>query len=748
MVSKNKKIFVVEDENIVALEIHDRLLDLGYQVCGTASSGEVALVKINEALPDLVLMDIMLKGELDGIQTARILKETNDVPVVFLTAYTDENTLQRVKLTEPFGYIIKPFQEKELLISIEMAMHKYESQKRIREKDEWLSTVLNSIGDAVIATDTNGKVSFMNPVAEKLTGYSMRETIGKDLTSFFRIVNEISGDAAENPVSKILRDGNKIGLANHTALIAKDGTVRPIMDSAAPIKDEKGNILGVVLVFQDMTHKKNVEDIIKENEKRYRTLVENSPEIIYTYSLKNGAIYFSPRLYSVLGYKLDQVYSNREFWISLIHPNDLPNYELALKNAAENRSTSVDYRLKDINHRWRWFNDRLTLIEKQGDDFIYQGLSSETTEKKYAEEQINLQKSAMDSAYNGILISDKKGKIIWCNKAVSRISGYDHSELIGANTNLFKSGAHNDDFYLNLWRTILFGEVWFGEIQNKRKNGEIYYEEMSITPVQNNDGEISHYICIKHDITERKNFENLTIRAKEEAEKSNKLKSEFLAQMSHEIRTPVNSILSFSNLLKSELKGKIDDELSISFDMMDLGGKRLIRTIDLILNMSSVQTNSYQAQFKNINLIEEIIKPVIQEFEVSAKVKGLKLNFKNNTADDYLLKIDEYSVTQIFVNLIDNAIKYTGNGSVNVYTGINEKGEISVTVEDSGIGISDEYLPQLFEPFSQEDKGYTRRFEGTGLGLALVRNYCEINNATIDVKSSKGSGSKFTVTFN
>ena len=164
---EKKKIFVVEDESIVSLEIQSRIKHLGYIVSGTAASGDEAIRKVIDLKPDLILMDIRIKGEIDGIETAAEIKKIYDVPIIFLTAYADPVTIQRAKITDPFGYIIKPFEERELHISIEIALYKDHTQKLIREKDKWLTAILRSVGDAVIATDTQGKIKFINHVAER-----------------------------------------------------------------------------------------------------------------------------------------------------------------------------------------------------------------------------------------------------------------------------------------------------------------------------------------------------------------------------------------------------------------------------------------------------------------------------------------------------------------------------------------------------------------------------------------------------
>jgi signal transduction histidine kinase len=234
--------------------------------------------------------------------------------------------------------------------------------------------------------------------------------------------------------------------------------------------------------------------------------------------------------------------------------------------------------------------------------------------------------------------------------------------------------------------------------------------------------------------------------AMEAVKKADTLKSEFLAQMSHEIRSPINTILSSVSMLKSNSAEINEEEREELFAIIQRGSNRVIRTIDLILNMSELTTGSFQAHFESLNLIDDILKPVISELKHIAENKNISLQLINNSDNNILITADRYSATQIFVNLVDNAIKYTNSGSVNIT--VNKNGEyISTDVVDTGIGISEEYLKDLFKPFSQEEAGYTRRFEGNGLGLALVQKYCELNGAHVSAQSKKGLGSKFNVLF-
>jgi PAS domain S-box-containing protein len=262
------RLLIVEDEGIVALNIQRRLEGLGYNVVANVASGEEVIAVVEETRPELVLMDIKLEGKVDGIEAAAQIRDRFQIPVVYLTAYTNEETLNRAKLTEPYGYILKPFEARDLATTIEVALYKYQMEQQLREREEWLATTLKSIGDAVITTDSQGLITFMNPVAEALTCWSLEEVMGNDLTHVFQTINEKTRAVVENPVRLALQQGTIVALENHTLLITKEGTEIPINDSAAPIKNELGKVLGAVLVFHDNIEQQQSEALLqKENER-------------------------------------------------------------------------------------------------------------------------------------------------------------------------------------------------------------------------------------------------------------------------------------------------------------------------------------------------------------------------------------------------------------------------------------------------------------------------------------------------
>jgi two-component system cell cycle sensor histidine kinase/response regulator CckA len=253
------QILVVEDEAIIAEDIEDTLKELGYGVAGTASSAEQAIQKVARTHPDLVLMDIRLPGIKDGIDAAQQIFAHFRTPLVYLTGHTDAVTLDRAKTTEPLGYLLKPFSGRELHAVVEIALYKHRMERKLRESEQRFATTLRSIGNAVIATDRQGMITFLNPAAEALTRWGRQEALGKDLSEVFRIISEETRHPTENPVTKAIQEDRVVALADYTLLIDRDGTERPIADIAAPIKEDTGQVTGAVLVFHDMTEHRNLE---------------------------------------------------------------------------------------------------------------------------------------------------------------------------------------------------------------------------------------------------------------------------------------------------------------------------------------------------------------------------------------------------------------------------------------------------------------------------------------------------------
>ncbi len=273
------KILVVEDESIVARDIRNMLLGLGYEVTAVVAGAKTAIQKAEETRPDLVLMDVMLHGKVTGVEAAEHIYTQFSIPVVYLTAYADSSTVQRAKKTEPFGYIIKPFEERELQTTIEIALYKYKMQMELKDRERWLSIILKSIGDGVIATNQDGLITFMNPLAEHLTGWKQDDALNKPLGEVFHVMNEKPGKRQDIPVRKIL-EGEGPELLNGSYLLSKKGKTTPIDPRLEPIKNDGGEISGMVLAFTDITPRKRAEEQLKKSWEQQKIAMEGTVRAI------------------------------------------------------------------------------------------------------------------------------------------------------------------------------------------------------------------------------------------------------------------------------------------------------------------------------------------------------------------------------------------------------------------------------------------------------------------------------------
>jgi two-component system cell cycle sensor histidine kinase/response regulator CckA len=268
------RILVVEDEAIVAMDISVRLRALGYEVVGSAATGAEALEIAEATRPDLVLMDIMLRGGMDGVEAAQRIREATGAPIVYLTAYADDSTLRRAKVAEPLGYLLKPFEERELRTTIETALYKHRTEVRLRESERWLATTLRSIGDAVIAADERGRVKLINPAAESLTGWPQDDALGRDLGEVFQLADEATGRRVE-PMTDAAGDAPHTTAMPHTIaarrsdvlLLSRDGRSTPVETSASVITDEKGAFRGSVLIFKDISERRRLSMQLLRSEK-------------------------------------------------------------------------------------------------------------------------------------------------------------------------------------------------------------------------------------------------------------------------------------------------------------------------------------------------------------------------------------------------------------------------------------------------------------------------------------------------
>ncbi|MBI9072670.1 MAG: hypothetical protein JEY94_13790 [Melioribacteraceae bacterium] len=372
-----------------------------------------------------------------------------------------------------------------------------------------------------------------------------------------------------------------------------------------------------------------------------------------------------------------------------------------------------------------YFNQKKYTIKLQKE------VARQTKEIKESENRLHI---LSETTFEGIAIL-KADEIIHVTRQLAAMLNYNTDELIGSN--ISKVLAVDAIKFIN--NGSLDGAK-SEHIACRKDNKEFEVELRRRNIVFNG---LDAKAVVFRDISEIKSIQKSLIEAKNRAERSEELKTEFLAQMSHEIRSPMNTVLNFANLLKEEINKKEYDDY---FESMSIAGKRIVRTINLILDMSQIQTGTYEPIYKKFDIFERVIEHLYREYKLTATNKGLQLILIKKS-DNNIIYADQYTIEQVIQNLLDNAIKYTLKGKIEIILSRTKEDNLQLEITDTGIGIAKEYIPTLFDPFTQEEQGYSRSFEGNGLGLALVKNYCNLNKADISVKSKKDKGTTFTIKF-
>tara|TARA_R110000787_G_scaffold71771_1_gene159764 strand:- start:15952 stop:18363 length:2412 start_codon:yes stop_codon:yes gene_type:complete len=352
---------------------------------------------------------------------------------------------------------------------------------------------------------------------------------------------------------------------------------------------------------------------------------------------------------------------------------------------------------------------------------------------------------AVEQSFATIVITDRIGKIEYVNAAFTKSTGCLPDEIIGKTLHLLKYNQHTSQFYENIWQTILDGKTWRRDIIFKKKSGEEYWQSVSVSPIHNEKDEITHFVAVKEDITERKKMEEKLLDSKNKADKANQAKSSFLANMSHEIRTPMNAIIGFSDILANQIKEPSQLQY---LNSIQSSGKILLTLINDILDLSKIESGKIDIHYKPTN-IKLLIQEVINILKVHAEEKGLHINMVISEDFPNTLVIDELRVKQIIINLLNNAIKFTEQGFIEIEVTAKNTStyhlDLILKIKDTGIGISKPDQLNIFNAFKQVDMRDNKKYEGTGLGLTITQQLLKLMNGTIGLTSKKGKGSLFTV---
>ncbi|MRR52234.1 MAG: PAS domain S-box protein, partial [Rhodocyclaceae bacterium] len=521
-----------------------------------------------------------------------------------------------------------------------------------------------------------------------------------------------------------------------------------------------------IRALRDRIRRDEAETHLRVTAQNLQHLLEASPTILYSLGLADDGtktLEVSENIERILGYRRSEVLAP-DWWSSHVHPEDRNVATEINEQVMAVGQMSHTYRFQHASGRYVWVRDELRLIrDDQGRPVELAGSLVDVTESHRTAEELRKLSQAVEQSPNSIVITDLDANIEYANEAFYRVTGYEPREVIRKNPRILQSGRTAPEIYTDMWAALSQGLSWKGEFHNKRKNGEEYVEFATVTPIRQPDGRITHYLAIKEDITERKKIgaeldryrhhleelvENRTaelIVARELAEAANRAKSSFLANMSHEIRTPMNAIVGLTHLLR---RSNPTPEQAERLDKVDSAAHHLLSIINDILDLSKIEAGRMQLEEMDFPL-EAVLDHVRSLVAVQARAKGLRVEVDSNAVPLWL-KGDPTRLRQAVLNYASNAIKFTERGHVRLAAKLLAEDQqgllVRFEVSDTGIGIAAEKLPLLFRPFEQADTSTTRKYGGTGLGLALTRELVELMGGEVGAESTPGVGSRFWFT--
>jgi len=610
-----------------------------------------------------------------------------------------------------------------------------------------LMATLASIGDGVIVTDAQGRITFLNVEAERITRWTNRDAAGRELKDVFRIVNEITREATESPVDQVLRSGKVVGLANHTLLISKDGAETPIDDSAAPIRSGDGPVAGVVLVFRDVTVQRQA-DFVRT---RLAAIVEFSGDAIVTKDLNGVVQTWNRAAERMFGYRPEEIVGKP---ITTIIPPERLNEEVEI--LSDLRSGRPHQRLETVRvtKDGRLIHVSVSVSPLKdadgrvvGASKIIHDVSEIVASREALARERELLATTLKSIGDGVVVTDAESRVTFLNPEAERLTGWTQSEAEGVPLPMVFRIVSEDTRQEvdNPVETALRSGSVVGLANHTlliSKDGSETPIDDSAAPILRSDGQIFGVVLVFRDFTERRQTERMVRASQDALRQESRRKDEFLAILSHELRNPLAPVrLAVAVLNKI---GPPDPELQKLRDIIDRQTLQLTRLLDDLLDVSRISSGKISLRRERLN-IGDAVSNAVESVRPLMQSRGHTLIVESDAAPVYV-DGDLTRLSQVFTNLLSNAAKYSNRGDRITISFNQTDSNAVVRVIDHGIGLTSEQMSRIFEMFAQVDGSLERGEGGLGLGLALARTLVEMHGGQIEVRSEGlGQGSEFTV---
>lgn len=606
------------------------------------------------------------------------------------------------------------------------------AESAVEQHNNFLQTLIDAMPAQVYFKDHEGKFLSCNKL--------FLENIGRDIDE---IIGKTSHEIFPEKLADVFVEADKKAIAKgrtqeqEAIFTREDGSDLHILMHKARFDNPDSTLGGLIGISIDISGRKQVEQALKISEERLRRLSELSNEAVIVHS-KGGMNDCNHAALKMFGYGYEEMIALGAK--DLIAPESMPLVQDYISNAKEGSYEAVGVRKNgsffEIN-----ISAKTSILDGQTNRVTF---IRDISARKKVESNLRKLSKAIEQNPVSIQITDPNGIIEYVNPKFLEVTGYSADEIIGKNPNMLKSGHTTSEEYRNLWTTISSGKVWSGAFKNRHKNGEYFWEWASISSVVDEQGVITNYVATKEDITKQRLAEIQLMEAKESAELANRAKSEFLANMSHELRTPLNAIIGFSELMEREIFGPLGSRKYQEYlgDIKN-SGDHLLHLINDILDLSKIEAGEFSLNEESLNLNKlidssvTIIRPRLDHGDLELEV--------DTPSDLPNVYADERGVKQILINLLSNSVKFTpAGGKIRIESKSNGEG-ILIKVIDTGIGIPEDKLDDVMNPFIQVDGTMTRQSQGTGLGLSITQKLCNLHEGSLGLASVEGKGTTASV---
>lgn len=594
----------------------------------------------------------------------------------------------------------------------------------------YLASMIFSSDDAIIGKDFSGKINSWNKGAEKIYGYYKDEVLGKSINILIpkdRILEN-------NRILEKISSGKSVE-RYETAHLKKNGQLIFVSLTISPVRDNMGAIVGASMISRDITKQKIAEEMIEHSEKKFTSLFNNISDMVFISDLDGKLLDFNQTMVTILGYTKNELYkmSRQDF--------NTPEFAILVP---ERLKQIIKTGVQKFEGAFVTKKGNIIPVDVRSNIFEYEGKTAilnsarDISAAKLADDNLKQQmvelekfKLAVDGSSDSIMITDKDAHVLYVNKAILDMTGFTKEEIIGKYIGNLWGGHMEKGYYENMWHTIKDAkQIFTGELNNRRKNGEEYIVSAKFYPILDKNGEISFFVGVESDITKAKQLEHS--------------KSEFVSVASHQLRTPLTGIKWFSELLLKGQAGTLTVNQNDYIQQIFTSNDRMIKLVDDLLDVSHMDETGHFKIVLQSEEFSEIIKEVVNEQQLIADNKKIKIKVEDACLKRIKLKVDKSKISQAIQNILNNAVKYSPSGSVIKFDCKKDSDNFIYSISDQGVGIPDNQHSRIFEKFFRGDNVISTG-SGTGLGLYISKYIINAHAGKIWFESKEGKGTTFYI---